>query len=296
VTQSRSRSMRLSDGRQLSYAEWGDPDGAPLLFFHGGNGSRLERHPDDEMARRAGVRLVTMDRPGHGGSDFARRSFVEGAADIDELADELGIERLALAGWSSGTPYVLACAHELPQRVTRALVSGTLAPIEGTDFMTDFMRGLPWHARAIIGLCRTAPWLAYPLFAGRQRRRSRDLEGFLEGSARRSAARNRDLLLRDDLRPMFLASFEECVRSGIAGAAWGSLLNARPWGFDLGGIRVAVEVWHGSEDRQTPLAFARSVTQAILGARLREFRGEGHLLLLEHWQDMLEWSLSGDSR
>lgn len=282
--ESGARSIRLRDGRRLAYAECGDPAGAPLLFFHGGNGSRLERHPDDSLAARAGVRLLTMDRPGHGGSDFARRSFVEGAADVAELADALRIERLALAGWSSGAPCVLACAHELPDRVSRALVSGTLAPADD-----EVTRGMPWHARAIIGLCRTAPSLAYPLFAGRQRRRSQDLDAFLEGSARHSAPRDRELMLREDLRAMFLASFREGIRQGVAGAAWGALLNARPWGFAPGAIRVPVDLWHGSDDRQTPLSYARRLKDEIPDACLRELPGEGHLLLLDHWQEMLEW-------
>lgn len=280
-----TRSIRLRDGRRLTYAEWGEPHGDPLLFFHGGNGSRLERHPGDEIAVRAGVRLLTMDRPGHGGSDFARRGFVDGAVDVNELADALAIERLAVAGWSGGTPFVLACAHQLPERITRALVSGTLAPVH-----EDLTREMPWHARMIIGLCRTSPSLAYPLFAGRQRRRSRDLAAFLEGSARHSAPRDQELLLRQDLRSMFLASFRGGIRTGVAGAAWGALLNARPWGFDLGAIRIPVEIWQGTDDRQTPLASARIVRDSIPGAWLREFPGEGHLLLLDHWQEMLEWS------
>jgi pimeloyl-ACP methyl ester carboxylesterase len=280
-----ARGIRLSDGRRLTYDECGDPDGDPLLFFHGGNGSRFERHPDDEIAARAGVRLITMDRPGHGGSDFSRRSFVDGAEDAVELADALAIERLAVAGWSGGTPFVLACAHQFPTRVTRALVSGTLAPVQGTEFT----RAMPWHARMIIGLCRTSPSLVYPLFAARQRRRSKNLDAFLEGSARHSAPQDQELLLREDLRPMFLASFQEGIRTGVAGAAWGALLNARPWGFNLGDIQTPVHIWQGADDRQTPLAYARLLRDLIPGASLREFPGEGHLLLLDHWQEMLEW-------
>src|SRR5699024_1947321 len=61
----------LPDGRRLAYSEQGDPAGRPLLLLHGTPGSRLQRHPDGELARRAGVRLVTVDRPGFGLSDPA---------------------------------------------------------------------------------------------------------------------------------------------------------------------------------------------------------------------------------
>jgi pimeloyl-ACP methyl ester carboxylesterase len=33
--------LRLSDGRRLGYAEYGDPEGEPIMLFHGTPGSRL---------------------------------------------------------------------------------------------------------------------------------------------------------------------------------------------------------------------------------------------------------------
>ena len=35
------RTMRLRDGRQISYAEWGDLQGRPVVLLHGEPGSRL---------------------------------------------------------------------------------------------------------------------------------------------------------------------------------------------------------------------------------------------------------------
>ncbi len=62
--------IQLRDGRSLAFAEWGDPAGQPLFLFHGAYGSRFERPPDDELTAFGGVRLLTVDRPGHGASDF----------------------------------------------------------------------------------------------------------------------------------------------------------------------------------------------------------------------------------
>ena len=60
------QTIRLPDGRALGFAEYGDPNGAPLFFFHGLWASRLTYHPDDQIARSLGVRLITVDRPGIG--------------------------------------------------------------------------------------------------------------------------------------------------------------------------------------------------------------------------------------
>jgi len=63
------RFVRLGDGRRLAYAEYGDPHGTPSLYFHGTPGSRLEAGMLDDAARREGVRLIGIDRPGYGYSD-----------------------------------------------------------------------------------------------------------------------------------------------------------------------------------------------------------------------------------
>src|SRR5256884_7962285 len=106
--------VRLHDGRALSYAEWGDPSGDPVLHFHGTPGSRLERHVDDRLYGRLGVRYVTIDRPGYGRSDpCPGRSFIDWASDVRSLADALAIERFRIFAVSGGSPFTLAAASVL---------------------------------------------------------------------------------------------------------------------------------------------------------------------------------------
>ena len=58
----------------LSLDDVGDPNGAPVVYLHGGGDSRLSRHPDDRIAAALGVRLLAVDRCGLGRarSDAAR--------------------------------------------------------------------------------------------------------------------------------------------------------------------------------------------------------------------------------
>jgi pimeloyl-ACP methyl ester carboxylesterase len=57
------------------------------------------------------VRLVTVDRPGIGGSDvLPRRTFSDWPRDVVELADALGVDEFGVVGWSAGGPYAAACA------------------------------------------------------------------------------------------------------------------------------------------------------------------------------------------
>src|ERR1700759_331986 len=91
------------DGRTLAYCEWGDPGGATVFSLHGTPGSRLTRHPDEEVYRRAGVRAITYDRAGYGRSTrLPARAVAHAAVDVATIADALGIDDFAVMGGSGG--------------------------------------------------------------------------------------------------------------------------------------------------------------------------------------------------
>ncbi len=124
------RRIRLSNGRWLGYAEYGDPDGKPVMSFHGGLSSRLDVAFAASICRARGIRLLSVDRPGIGLSDFQpNRTLLDWSDDICELAHTLSLKRFALFGWSAGGPYVLACAFKIPHLLTRIGISGGMCPI-----------------------------------------------------------------------------------------------------------------------------------------------------------------------
>ncbi|GAH37048.1 unnamed protein product, partial [marine sediment metagenome] len=88
MTKEKGKRIRLRDGRALGYAEFGDPGGRPVFYFHGFPGSRLEAQLGDGEASRSGVRLIAVDRPGFGLSDFqAGRRIVDWPDDVSALTD-----------------------------------------------------------------------------------------------------------------------------------------------------------------------------------------------------------------
>jgi pimeloyl-ACP methyl ester carboxylesterase len=109
--------INLPDGRQLSWHEFGDPDGAPVIYTSGTPVSGLGGANYDQAARAAGLRWISPDKPGYGGSGYHRkRSLTSWADDLAELADQLGLDRFALAGESGGGPFTLAAARWPPSR------------------------------------------------------------------------------------------------------------------------------------------------------------------------------------
>jgi pimeloyl-ACP methyl ester carboxylesterase len=122
VEVSTARTIRLRDGRRLGYAEWGDPGGRPLLYFHGWPGSRVEGRLGDEAAKAKGVGMIALDRPGMGLSDYQpRRTLVDWPDDVIQVAAALGLDRFAVLGISGGGPYAAACAWKLSEQLTGAV-------------------------------------------------------------------------------------------------------------------------------------------------------------------------------
>jgi len=274
---------RLPDGRMLAYAECGDPQGVPVFFFHGVPSSRL-LHPDGGIAASLGARLITVDRPGFGGSDFyAGRQVLDWPDDVSALADSLGLDRYAVAGISGGGPYAAACAFKIPQRLTGAAMVSSFGPVE----IPGAVEGMPRERRLVVNLIHRAPWAVRPLLWA-FRHPSRNPERFYKQYTSHNSASDREIIDHPAVRSMLIASYGESTRQGVRGLALELILLTRPWGFGLGEIETPVDIWHGDEDRSTPLVMAQAMAAAIPHSRATYLPGEGHFLLVRHWKEILQ--------
>lgn len=75
------------------------------------------------------ARVIAPDHRGHGRGIRTRRPFsLEDAADdAVALADELGVDRFAVAGYSMGGPIAQLIAHRHPHRITGMVLAATFA-------------------------------------------------------------------------------------------------------------------------------------------------------------------------
>ena len=134
--------LKLGDGRILHVYDTGADEGSgrlPVVWHHGTPNIGSPPAPLFPAAERLGLRWVSYDRPGYGGSTRDPGRDLGSAADlVSSVADALGIERFALMGHSGGEPHALACGALLPDRVLGVVSMAGLAPFDAG--------GLDWFA------------------------------------------------------------------------------------------------------------------------------------------------------
>jgi pimeloyl-ACP methyl ester carboxylesterase len=274
--------IRLRDGRRLGYAEWGDPRGGPLLYFHGWPGSRIEGRLGDEAAKASGVRLIAIDRPGMGLSDFQPgRTLVDWPADVVQVAAALGLNRFSVLGISGGGPYAAACAWRLADRLVRTGIVSGLAPVDVPGAIAGMGR---WNRLSFQMVGRLAV-LRRALMAATAVSVARRPDRILQRGV--TAAVDKEYLGRQEVRTILADSLSEAFRSGSRGPAWEMGLYARPWGFRLEEIRTPVHVWHGEDDANAPVAMGRYLATSVPESRARFYPGEGHLHFVDRLPEIL---------
>ena len=273
-------------GFRLRLRDAGAPDGRPVLHFHGTPSSRLELAWADEIAADEGIRLITFDRPGYGGSPPARFGLLDIAQAAVEVADTLGIQRFWTLGQSGGGPFALATAYVAADRVGAAGSASGAAPFVLVPGSEEDM----WEAdREGLALLPTDPAAAVKSIsdgldlADALENETSLLEGF------RSALSPADSKLLED--PLFASAFYativEGLRVGKDGYAWDNLAYLPAWEFEVSALGCPVYLWYGDEDLMVKPAHGQWLRENIPTARLTLRSGTGHLGIFTHLAEML---------
>jgi len=273
------RVVEAADGRELAYEEVGDPDGFPVFLLHGTPGCRLSgRHPNLERVREAGLRIVTYDRPGYGRSTRHRgRTIVDCVADVEAIADEVGIERFAVRGGSGGGPHALAVGARLPERVTGVQCDVGVAPFDAEGL--DWMAGMdPVNVEEIEWALEGEDKLAAEI--------EREVRQILERVEEDPAAIVADVDLSDadravladpGLREMLKISTRESFAHGVWGWVDDDFTVINPWGFDVAELRVPVQIRYGATDVLVPASHGEWLAAHVPNASVVVDESGGHM-------------------
>jgi pimeloyl-ACP methyl ester carboxylesterase len=280
------------DGRTLAVEDAGDPAGRPVLVHNGAPNSRNLYGPNVADAAARGLRLLSYDRPGYGGSSpHPGRTVADCASDVRAICAALGIERLAMWGISAGGPHALACAALLPGLVTAVASLASPAPYDAEGL--DYFDGMGQANVDDIKLALSDPEAA-------RAKLEEDRQEFLAASAEDLAVGLKSLLSEVDAAAFTGATADYLVqafRDGLApgGEGWweDGVAVFGPWGFDVAQIRVPVLVMHGRQDRFVPFAHGQWLAAHIPGAEARLLDSDGHVTLTENRvPEVHDWLIS----
>lgn len=232
-----------------------------MLYFHGGGNSRLTRHPDDGIAASLGIRLLAVERSGPA---VPGRTLVTWARDVETLADELGLGRFSVVGWSAGGPHALAVAGVLGERVSRVVLVGSMPLPDRTAALARDVR-----------LSLRAATLA-PRFLARR----------LEAWGRKPTPPTG----HPDTDAAYLRGRVESFRAGGMWLVQELAVLGRPWGFDVGEISAPVTLWWGESDVVCPPSIGRDYETRLPTATLKLVEGT-HQVLFPRWRDILSDAL-----
>lgn len=271
--------LRLGDGRTLHAYDTraGTDDDAhrlAVVWHHGTPNIGTPPEPLFPTSDRLGIRWVSYDRPGYGGSTrHLDRDVASAAADTSAVVDAMGIDRFAVMGHSGGGPHALACAALLPERILAAVVVSGLAPYGAADL--DWFGGM-------------SPGGVASLRAALEGREAKERH---EASAPEDAS-----AFIDADREAFAGPwswFGPIVEAGLAGGNDGlvddDLAYVAPWGFDVERVIAPSLFMHGRLDRMVPSSHGEWLASRVPSAVLRLTPDDGHISILGSATAALEW-------
>lgn len=262
----------LVDGHRVGVQRFGSIGGWPLVWCHGGLSSALDAKFFDAAGQRCGADVIAIDRPGIGRSDrWDLPTIAYWPQLVGDVANSLGLEDFAVAGWSAGGPYALACAAAMPHRVRAVATLAGMAPLECTRQVFELKL---WADRVLIPAARWSLRAAAALlWLGRA-----VPDRYLAWEIRRTAGSRDRAALNGQALGWVIAACREATIGGARGTAEDYRRFGSAWGFELGAVRQPVTVWQGEQDVLLPMTHARRLATALPNNTLNVVAASGHYL------------------
>jgi len=269
------REFELEVGGRVVHCYDRESGDLPVIWHHGTPNVGEPPQPLFDAADRLGLRWVSFDRPGYGGSTpDPGRSVGSVGRLVAALADALSLDRFAMMGHSGGSSHALAAGAALPERTAAVVSVAALAPIDAA--------GLDWYAG-----------MGEPGAAGLR-----------AAEAGRPAKVAFELGLPEDAMPAFTEA-----DLGMFGGPWrwlpavagrglangpdplidDDLAYVQPWQVELSRLTAPVLLCHGGQDLIAPPAHSQWLAGALPAAELRLQPEDGHISVLRTAESALEW-------
>lgn len=285
--------VQLSDGRHLSYREWGiskDEAKHKIIIIHGFDSSKDLKLPvSQELFEELQIYVVSYDRAGYGESDpFPNRTVKSEAFDVQELADKLQIgPKFYVIGLSMGAYAVWSCLKYIPHRLSGVSLVVPFVnywwPCLPADLAKESFEQLLVQDRWTFRVALYAPWLFHwwmnqKLFPSLSMMAGR-MDIFSEP----------DLEFLKSLPPSPDGNQEKTRQQGVYESLYRDIMAgygkwefdpfdlSNPWPDNSG----AAHIWQGYEDKIIPYKVNRFLSEKLPFVRYHEIPGKGHFLAFD---------------
>ena len=284
----------IHEGRAVTWRSFGDPGGAPLLFFHGTYGfCRWPAAAEAEAARR-GVRAIIPIRPGYGGTDpgpDGARPEARIFADIDLILAAEGVAApVHVVSLENDSWLALSWAAQAPARAARITAFAGVLPITRD---AQFRRMDKWH-RVVVGAARHTPALLPVIVRGGFHFAARAGREAFVARVYDGSPPDRALMRRPEAREAILSGARIAMSPRrLAHRAYAAEMIA----FARGDWAAAVAALEG----RVPVRFVNGATDPIAPPEtIGEFRADhpwisfelhedaGQFVFFSHWRRMFE--------
>jgi pimeloyl-ACP methyl ester carboxylesterase len=229
-----NQNIIYKNGHHLSYAEYGDKNGYPILIHHGLIAS-IDDHDLFESLIRSNLRLICVARPGYGDSSpYEMRDFAEWGEIISVLVEELSLAQFDVLGISSGAPYGYSVGNKFPDEVRNIFI----------------FSGIP----ALYDEVVLSHWQYPPI-------KSRDIAE-VEALAHQLFFCN---LTMDDLKRN---DIKDSMMNNCFGIAQDLMLRFKDWGFSLPDVKAKVFMRHSKTDNSVPFETAIRTAELLPNCEL----------------------------
>lgn len=275
----------LKDKRKLGFAEYGSENGFPIVYCHGSQSSRLEMHSDLSFVFENHLRIITIDRPGHGLSDFnPSGSILSFARDVKELTEHLEIDKFSVMGMSAGCPFALGISYLFPENVYKISIISGFAP-----YNKESKKYLSKQVKIMLSLAHSFPFLLKLLLNVQTKTLNKNPKKALQGFLKIMSPPDQEILKNESVMGIIERMFKEAFRNGSKGVSYEiSNLLTKEWNFNLSDIKVPVTFWQGEKDNNVPFEWAELMANKINRSKLKKFPDEGHLIIFQHAEEIFK--------
>lgn len=279
--------ISLSDGRSLGYNYYGPKDGQMLICFHGYPGNRTDFLGYERYANKYNIRIVALDRPGFGLSDYKEnRTLLDIANDVSELADYLNADRFSLLGISGGGPYAIACAYALSDRVECCVSISGLTPLHES---TSFMQNMTASNKITFTLADKHPSIIENSFKVADYVIRKFPKFYLAMFKRQMPKSDRETMgkYNENQIKSFQQRSEDLYHKREKALLKEAQIYTKAWNLDYKKITTSVHLWHGIEDKNVPVAGVKWLEKQIPNCNAHYCQGEGHMLFQRHIDEIM---------